>query len=215
MGSKVRPIFKASSPLTLVPRCWPGSTIVCLASGPSLCQADVDACRDVAHVIAIKDSVRLAPWADVMYACDRKYWLAHPETEAFPGPKYGLESVAGRPDVQVLRIAGTLGLETRPSGLCTGHNSGYQAINLAVHLGAARIVLLGYDMQPQGVTHHWFGAHAYNKKHPPYKVFLAHFPYLVAPLQQLGVSVINATRRTVLETFPRQPLLEALHGRAA
>lgn len=198
-----------STPLALVPKLWPGSTVVCLASGPSLTPADVDYCRGRARVVAVKDTVRLAPWADVLYACDEKWWRAHPETAEFPGPKYALERTL-RPDVQTLRIAGDMGLELRPSGLCTGRNSGYQAINLAVHLGAKRIVLLGYDMQPTGTQHHWFGHHPYSKQAPPYALFLPMFATLIEPLRAIGVEVINATRSTVLEAFPKMTLAAAL-----
>jgi len=55
-ASSIRPLADPS-----VPRLWPGETFVCLASGPSLTQADVDYCRGKARVIAIKDVLHLAP----------------------------------------------------------------------------------------------------------------------------------------------------------
>jgi hypothetical protein len=64
------------------------------------------------------------------------------------------------PALQLLQVSGQPGLDLRPGWVRTGGHSGYTAINLAVHLGATRIVLLGYDMMasPQG-AHHFFGAH--------------------------------------------------------
>ena len=41
-----------------VPRLWPGSTIVCIGTGPSLVVEDVQACRGH-KVIAIKDAIDL------------------------------------------------------------------------------------------------------------------------------------------------------------
>lgn len=193
-----------------VPRLWPNSTIAILASGPSVTADDVNACRGRARVIAIKNSIELAPWADVLYACDKKWWLAHPETVAVQVPKYGLEIVRGRPDVTVLQQGTKSGLETDPSRLATGQNSGYQAINLAVHLGASKIVLLGYDMQPDGDRHRWHGWHPYGKTIPPYAHFLPHFKSLIEPLRALGVAVINATRVSALDAFPKMSLSEAL-----
>jgi hypothetical protein len=92
----------------------------------------------------------------------------------------------------------------------TGQNSGYQAINLAVHLGASRIVLLGYDMQPspEGVDH-FFGDHAHGVR-VPFLDLRPYFDSLVEPLKALGVQVLNATRRTALSCFPCVPLSEAL-----
>ena len=57
----------AATPAIPMPRLSDGGTIVCLATGPSLTQADVDAVRGQADaVIAISDAVDLAPWADVL-----------------------------------------------------------------------------------------------------------------------------------------------------
>jgi hypothetical protein len=193
-----------------VPPLWPGATVVCLAGGPSLTQEDVDACRDRARVIAVKDAIRLAPWADALYACDARWWKQYGQTLTFAWERrFALEPKASD-WAQVLRNTGELGLERQPDGLRTGKNSGYQAINLAVHFGARRIVLLGYDMQPDRNQHHWFGKHPYSQIPPPYDVFLRCFPSIVEPLQALGVQVVNATRRTALTCFPRVTLEDAL-----
>lgn len=199
-----------------VPKIWPNSTVVCLASGPSLTQADVDRCRGVAKVIAIKDSIRMAAWAPVLYACDAKWWIAHPETKAYPGLKYGLEVPRDRPDVQILRNTGDTGLERQPDGIKNGRNSGYQAINVAVHLGASRVILLGYDMRPASDgQHHFFGAHSYSTAAPPYQLFIERFETLPEGLRRAGVTVVNATQGSALPYFPLVSLDEALEGVAA
>jgi len=198
-----------------VPRLWPSSTMIILAGGPSLTTADVEACRG-RRVIAIKDAIRLAPWASVLYACDRKWWLAHPDTTHSQALKFGLESVPGRPDVTVLRQTGPTGLEPDPTGLRTGKNSGFQAINLAVHLGASRIVLLGYDLQPDAKgKHHWFGAHPYTKTPPPYRDLLPLFPTLIEPVRALGVTILNASRVSALTCFERIALHDVLRSEVA
>lgn len=186
-----------------VPRAFPASTIVCVGGGPSLTKADVEAVRGRAITIAINDAYRLAPWADVLYACDNKWWTWHKGVPDFPRPKYALDRYASKwPGVTVLRNTGTQGLELDPRGLRTGRNSGYQAINLAVHLGAKRVVLLGYDMMParDGKTH-WFGHHP-DKTSSPYRLWRDEFKTIVKPLATLGVSVVNCSRKTNLEAFP-------------
>ncbi len=201
----------------MVTALFPGETIVCLATGPSLSQADVDRCRGRARLLAIKDAIQLAPDADVLYACDAKWWRHHPETATFAGQKFGMEVVAERKDVQYLKNTGEFGLDLTGQGLRTGRNSGYQAINLAVQLGATRIVLLGYDMQSGPKNHHhFFGNHRYRQDAPPYGMFLPFFQHLIAPLAQLGIEIVNASRTTRLNTFPRQSLERALgiHGEA-
>jgi hypothetical protein len=58
---------------TILEPVWAGETAVLVASGPSLCPSDVDRVRGRARVIAVNDGYRLAPWADVLYACDRRW----------------------------------------------------------------------------------------------------------------------------------------------
>ncbi len=204
-----------------VPRLWSGETAVCIASGPSLTQADVDYVRGKARVIAINASYTLATWADVLYAADAKvfrwYWKTGPKgferspIKSFQGLKYSLSK---GPDIDksviVLRKGMESGLSLNPAVLHTGKNSGYQAINLAVLFGASRILLLGYDMQPgpKG-QEHWHVDHP-NLSRSTYAVFLSHFPSLVEPLKAAGVEVINCTRRTALTCFPHMSLEQAL-----
>ena len=198
--------------MTRVERLWPGETFVCIGTGPSLTQAQVDACAGRARVIVINNAYTYAPWADVMYACDRKFWnwpVGLKAAAEFGGLKYSLQD--GVPaGVQVLKNLGKDGLSRDPAGLKTGHNSGYQAINLAVLLGARRVILLGYDMHGG----HCFGQHP-DKSGPPFALCLAAFPTLVEPLRQAGVSVINCTPGSALLCFPMASLADALQEIAA
>jgi hypothetical protein len=180
-----------------------------MATGPSLTPEDVDYVRGKATTVVINDAFRLAPWADALYACDAKWWYWHwlKGAREFAGLKFSLDSSAKRyPGVQVLRNTGETGLELDPSGVRTGRNSGYQAIGVAVHLGAKKVVLLGYDMNGDG---HFFGRHPDGTK-PPFNVCLQRFTTLVDPLKQAGVEVVNCTPNTALTCFPCAPLRETL-----
>lgn len=198
---------------TTVPRLFAGKVVVCLATGPSLTLADVDFCRGKAGVIAVKNAYDLAPWADVVYGAgvDSTNWWGKNGARvaaAHQGLRFTLDRKATA-WASLLKIGQPLGLSTAPDTLNTGQNSGYQAINLAALLGAATIVLLGYDMKPDGDRHHFFGAHPTGNK-PVYRDFLPHFRTLVAPLTALGIRVINCTPGSAIECFPKMPLAEAL-----
>lgn len=194
---------------TTVPRLWPNSTVVCIGGGPSLTREDVDACRGLARVIVVNDGYRMAPWADVLYACDYRWWKWHDGVTHFAGLKYSLDPRAARySGVQILKHTGADGLETDPSGLRTGRNSGYQAINLAMHLGASRVLLLGYDMKRTRDKDHWFGAHPGG--HPPLSTFVPHFEALARHQRQWPFEIVNCSRETALQGFRRQPIDEAL-----
>jgi hypothetical protein len=210
------------TPRVVVPKLWPGETIVVIGGGSSLTREDVDYCRDKARVVAVKEAgcSRIpghdapAPWADVLYAADEKYWRFVQGAPEFTGLKYAIEQREGYPPiewpgVQVLRNLGEHGLEMDPTGLRTGFNSGYQAINLAVHLGAARIVLLGFDCWRFADSHNWFGPHPTHIE-SPYPVFLQAFNTIVAPLKAVGVTVVNCSRQTMLRAFPQGELREVL-----
>jgi hypothetical protein len=207
-------------------RLWPESTIVILACGPSLTREDVDFCCGKAKVIAVNDAYRLAPWADALYACDSRWWFWHKGVPGFMGQKYSIDARVKKafPSITVLRNTGDEGLELDPTGLRNGRNSGYQAINLGVHLGGKRFILLGFDMKSSpGIDpktrkeikrHHFFGEHPHPIQ-PPYNLMLPMFETIATPLAGLGVTVINATRSTALKTFPRETLEAAFETFAA
>lgn len=209
-GALYRPLGPDVS--SAVMKLWPESTVVILATGPSLTQADVDRCCGRARVIAVNDAYKLAPWADALYACDSRWWHWHKGVPHFHGQKYSLDVRAKQkwPQISVLQNMGEAGLELRSNGLRTGKNSGYQAINLAVHLGARTILLLGYDMRAgrQGQSH-FFGEHPLRTP-PPFKDLIPKFASLVQPLLALGIRVVNCTRESALSAFDRMDLETAL-----
>lgn len=205
---------------------WPKSTFVCIGGGPSLTQWQVDQCRDrIEHgrrvrVIAINDAYKLAPWADVLYFCDDKWWQWHHRHLAdWKGLIVRLQGGLhdfGDARIKVLRnLDQVQGLAAQRDGLHHGRNSGYQAIGLAVHLGARKIVLLGYDMHCPLVNGrpktHWFGDHPGGTSPDVYeRMMRPNFDSLVPPLQERGIDVVNATPGSHLRCFRMTSLENAL-----
>ncbi len=185
---------------------WTGETCFILGGGPSLRNVDVVPLRDRGRVIAINESFRLAPWADVLYFCDKDWWLRNRAQveEIFTG-RYIVTMQNQFPGVKTLRCSGELGLETDPAAIRHGSNSGYQAINLAYHFGASPIVLLGYDMHVANGRTHWHQGYpdqtptgyAHTLRGMAFK-----FQYLVSPLRAAGVKVLNVTQGSALDCFP-------------
>lgn len=178
--------------------------------------------RGKARVIAINDAYKLAPWADVLYSSDRRWFPHYHGVPEFTGMKYGIGSTVGKdnpfhglPAITVLKNTGPEGVELEPSGLRSGSNSGYAAINLAVHFGASRILLLGYNLNQHGGRLHFFGNHPPGLPNQPWLLqnFKARFHSLVAPLQALGVEVINCTPHSSLDAFPMADLRDVLKAR--
>lgn len=206
--------------MVTVPRLFPGSTVVCMATGPSLTQEDADYVRGRCPVIAVNFAVEKAPWAEVLYSSDRLWW---PKTKGWPGfggQRYSVGSRIGKanpfhghPNIHVLTNTGFDGIETDPSGLRNGRSSGYAAVNLAVHLGADRIILLGYNMGSGGRLHFYDERPGFMAHPGLYPNWRRSFDTMVEPLKALGVEVINCTENTSLTTFPCWPLRQVLTAR--
>ncbi len=117
-----------------------------------------------------------------------------------------------------MAVADKYGLNVIPgqhgTGLGTAHiinfggNSGFQSIGLAFSLGAARIILLGFDMQKTDGKQHWFGDHPEGpmKVDSNYSGWLNDFAKLGSDLARKGVEVINCSRETALTCFRRESL---------
>lgn len=194
----------------------PLPTIVIAAPGPSLSAADLQAAGKVAPILAIGDAFRLAPEGCAVYHADYDWWAAAPTGKAMPNHvSAGLHS--SRAFTRSQRAAEQFGLEyvecrSIPGfgidRLHSGGNSGYQAINLALLMGAQRIILTGYDYQATGGKKHFFGDHPGRLNRPhAYDTWLA---YLRDACQRCSIPIINASRETAIDFLPRMTMDQAL-----
>lgn len=96
------------------------------------------------------------------------------------------------------------GLGIKPGQLYSGQNSGHQAIQLAYQKGAARIILLGYDMQHTNGRTHWHGDHPKGLTNAEgIAGWVKHFGPLAKALELEGVEVVNCSPETALTCFKR------------
>ena len=186
---------------------WRGATAAIIASGPSLTKADVERVRkwraecDSRRVIVVNASYQLAPWADVLIALDRDFWTNYQPD--FSGAKITQHGQTAQEFECFVFFADCLSLRKS----C---NSGLAAVDFAAKMGAARVLLLGFDGQlgAKGKAH-WHGDHpngmmnATNIENWP-----AQADQLAAELQ--GAKVINCTRRTALTAWPTARLEDEL-----
>ena len=192
----------------VVPRAYPDATIVILASGPSLTAQQITHVRQAqaagcCHVIAINSTYFAAPFADVVYASDEKWWKWHAEAiRDFHGYKFSLQITAIHGGAVPLQASGVFGLDADPAYLRSGGHSGHAAINLAVHLGARSIILLGYDGQRSAT-----GAYHHHPPHPDGRVggfarMIHALGTLVEPLAQRDIAIVNCSPSTAIPHFP-------------
>lgn len=158
--------------------------------------------RDAIRVIAINDAAYPCWFADVAYAADAHWWVAHRQLPGFPGLKVSIAQ-AGHPplpaEISFLRNTGLEGFDPDPTALRTGRNGGFQSVHLAAHLGATRIVLVGFDMHGT----HWFGEHPreLQKTLPIYGEMIRYLEDLGTELGRLGLTIVNATPKSALQKF--------------
>ena len=210
---------------------WRGQSCVIAATGPSLDAEVAELCHEAAgggyRTIAVNDAHRLLPWADVLYSCDAAWWNYHKGVRQFAGERWSSHALidrrTGKPhetdnkelagvehDLDLVRADMADGFSLDPRRIHYGNNSGFQAMNLALLFGVARIVLVGFNMQPIGDRAHFFGDHPRpirrNAK------YLSYVPFFTIAARGLppGVTIINATPHSALRCFRFQPLEIAL-----
>lgn len=176
----------------------------CIASGPSLTPADValvrewhDADRDH-DVIVANTTFRAAPWADALYAMDRRWWIAYgPELRSFKGRMFSPLPITER------------GIDvTHLEGFKHFSNTGAGAIALAMERGARVVYLLGYDgKRSSSGRSHWHDDHPKPLSNAFSILRWGNFFTQVARYaRQRGVVVMNCSRDTAYTCFPRVDL---------
>jgi hypothetical protein len=217
---------------------WKGKPVVCIGGGPSVTKEALELigaarARDAIRVIAVNDAYLVAPWADVCYFADERWWKWHTEgslAKHWPWVRFSQEQVKQAfadfsgikvsieptgllikdPAVMMMHSTGPDGLEESPRGLRTGSNGGYQAINLAVLAGGNPVLLIGYDMRfPHGKSHSHNG-HPVRHTEDMYVRNVHKFRTMVPTLKKLGVEVINCTPESAVDAFPQGDLASFL-----
>lgn len=184
--------------LWTVPRIWAGETVHILGAGPSL--RNIDLSRLVGRRVLVINYVEVFPSADFLVATD-----ANPLLPNLPGRSITICEAATD---QWLRLwdTGPDGIETDCASCARGRRTSLQlALNIAVHLGCVRAILLGADMATaaDGATH-WDG-----RTDPRYAdgtmvrdVYLPALLSTVGPLEAVGLEVFNATPGSRLPFWP-------------
>ncbi len=198
-----------------------GETVFCLASGPSLTPDIADKVKG-RRVIVVNTSVNLAPWADVLFFTDSGWYEPRRDLVAgFAGLVISMSRTAKRelPD-KVRRVQGIGDPTMAPGGgfplagapcVRQGRSSGHTAVSLAIALGAARIVLVGYDMRVVDGREHHHAEYTGPRDLDQYaREFVPAFNGWHAAALAVGVEIVNATPDSAVTEFPFIGLDEVL-----
>lgn len=186
------------------------STWFLVGGGPSLIGFDWSRLVD-RNVLAINRAYECCPQAQVIYFSDKRFWNWHGEQ---------LKNHTGRvisgahrlrvTGVESYQFSGVEGLDLTRGKLRHGNSSGYAAINLAVHLGAKKIVLLGYDMRMVDDRAHWHDGYPVVARQNVFDKMHAFFETMIPQLKQLDITVLNACPGSRIDAFLKISHEEAL-----
>jgi hypothetical protein len=206
---------------------WHGEPVLVIASGPSLTAQVSRQCRlarwlDGWKVLAVNDAYKAVPWADALYAADKAWWQVHRGADDFEGERFtshcpgSLEFCDDKTEL-VKQFSGLTLINAR-SGKDFSNNpeyihygeqahSGFQAVNLALLKGAARVVLVGFDYRFIEGKSHFFGDHSNGlAQFEESKFRLLADAFKTAPSDR----VVNTTPGSRLTAYPQVTLDEAL-----
>lgn len=166
----------------------------CVASGPSLTRADCDLVSDL-KTVAVNNAYQYTN--GVIFAGDEAWWqLNHQKIR--PGRECWTRAQNAVRRFQIGYFGGSLPV----------FNSGQVAIELALSLGATRILLLGYDCSLQNGTH-FHGNHK-GLRDPTQKSVRDWIKQFQHVADSTSVPIINCSPSSALTCFPKETLENAL-----
>jgi hypothetical protein len=192
-------------------------SVVILGGGPRL-TAETAHTLAQTRSIAVNNAYQFFDYPALVVALDRRWWGWH--GNALKGAGHvGVTSLREKQPAPV----GFSGLRFQkervaPFDTCrstlAGINSGHAAICLAIHLGAARIYLAGFDMAFEGLKTHWHGGHNVPSSEANYtNRFRPALEALVGIADQLSVQVSAITpSAAAIPTTPLDVALEDLRA---
>jgi hypothetical protein len=215
-----------------VPKLWEGSTAIIIGGGPSMLKQfnvpdsiiqDVYAGKiqpsayspyleqiHKSHVIAVNVAYKIGTWIDVVFFGDPSTWQ---EDKANLVQFKGLRVTCAKELDNDTRLKWLQrdprkrhGISTNPEMVSWNNNSGAAAINLAVHMGAKRIILLGFDMKlDKEKNQHWHKFYSTSEKQiaSAFRRHLTGFREIKQDADQLGIEIINANPDSAITQFPR------------
>lgn len=187
-------------------------TVVCVGAGPSLDKEQADAIGELwvngAIVIAVNRAYEMVPLCNIVYVADGKACEAWAlDIRKATADSAIIFTTSNYRDAVRLIGGNGPGLNLSPGVVNYGGSGGYQAINLAYHLGAEKIILAGYDYQHTDGKTHFHGDHPEgwaNFGSPEERG--GSFHRLAEDLWWRGVEVINCSKATSLTCFKRGTL---------
>ena len=207
--------------------------VVVCASGPSFSDEQAVLIRqrraeNACRVIVVNNCYRMVPNADILYAADHRWWKCHIGPRAVDGApgikavcptmaRYSPEARAMQDfGATIIHLQGQRGIAAThdKNGLPIntirrGSGGGFQAVGLAIKLGARHIVLVGFDAKrgKHGEAH-FHGDHP--REHlpnpQPFEAWAEEYDSLAVPAAERGVRIAQCSTDTATKLLIRSTL---------
>lgn len=190
---------------------WKGETAFIIAGGTSVIGQDTEALRG-RKVIVINSSYQVAPWADVLFFGDSRWWREHEKpVSRFAGKVVTVAPSARGDHLLRMKKGSPPGLSDDPETVTMRRTSLMAAMNLGMHFGVSRMVLLGADGKPgsKGKTHH-HAPHPWPQKLGCWDEQMLDLKTAARSLRQKGIEVLNASPGSAIPFWPVMTLDDAL-----
>ncbi len=190
-----------------IPKIWPDSTIIVIGGGPSVKKIDTDLLWKH-RTIGVNHAISLGP-VDMLWFGDFNFYKSNElKIDAFAGLKCTCACEIPELDwphiKRVRRSKKVWGIESeRADAIAWNGNSGGSAINIAYHLGAKRVALVGFDMRRIGTSTHFHDFYGKRQKgKDPYIRHMKCFNSITEDAKILGLEIVNCTPGSKITQFP-------------
>lgn len=197
---------KSALEIRSIPKIWPDSTIIIIGGGPSVKKIDIDLLWKH-RTIGVNHAISLGP-VDMLWFGDFNFYKSNElKINAFAGLKCTCACEIPELDwpamKRVRRAEKIWGIESeRADAVAWNNNSGGSAINIAYHLGAKRIALVGFDMRRIGSATHFHDFYGKrSKEKDPYIRHMKCFDSIAEDANKLGLEIVNCTPGSKITQF--------------
>jgi hypothetical protein len=209
-AKKVRSFYKTPIPNLLEES--EDKTIYIIGGGPSLKEFNWKLLEGK-NVLCVNRAFQVVPWALATFWTDSRFYRWYQtELKEFNGIKVACRySQLYDKDVILVKSTGGHSIDLDAHCVKAGNNSGYGALNVAFHLGAKKIYLLGYDMWSDAGKTHWHDGYITSHNHGIYdRAMIGDFSKAQAHYKKVGINLYNANPKSRLESIKKCSIKEAI-----
>ena len=189
---------------------WPGEPIFVVCGGPSVEKHNLECLRG-RRVLVVNSSCYAAPWADVLFFGDSRWWRENRKAVAeFGGLVVSVAPSAFDDKIKRMQKRPPPGLTDDRAALTMRRTSTLGALSLIKHFGPRTVVTLGLDGGDVGGRTHHHKPHPWPQRVDCWDEQRKDLAGAVEPLKASGITVLNASPGSAVPFWPVVTLEEAL-----